>query len=77
VKFLGQVVLEIERMEVVLSWEVWNLGEGVHVDAFKFGLKETSFVGSSDIGLYSINRDIEDAYRVFDEMATKMLFMHR
>ena len=28
VKFLGQLTLEFEKMEVVLSWEVWNLAEG-------------------------------------------------
>jgi pentatricopeptide repeat protein len=41
------------------------------VDAFKFGLNENRFVGSSDMGLYSRNGDIEDAYRVFDEIADK------
>jgi hypothetical protein len=41
------------------------------VDAFKFGSNEDRFVASSLIGLYSGNGDIEDTYRVFDEIANK------
>jgi pentatricopeptide repeat protein len=48
-----------------------EFGRGVHVDAFKFGLNAYRFVGSSLIGLYCRHGDIEDASRVFDEIADK------
>ncbi len=41
------------------------------MDASKFGSNEDRFVASLLIGLYSGNGDIEDAYRVFDEIVDK------
>ncbi|KAF2299394.1 hypothetical protein GH714_031820 [Hevea brasiliensis] len=48
-----------------------NFGRGVHVDAFKFGLNANSFVGSSLILLYAKYGDVDDAYKVFDEITPK------
>lgn len=48
-----------------------EFGRGVHVDAFKFGLSMNKFVGSSLICLYSKYGDIEDAYKIFDEITEK------
>ncbi|KAJ4959821.1 hypothetical protein NE237_019731 [Protea cynaroides] len=48
-----------------------EVGRGIHVDAFKFGLSSDRFVGSSLIGLYSKYGDIEDARAVFEEMSER------
>ncbi|KAL8124635.1 hypothetical protein AgCh_012329 [Apium graveolens] len=48
-----------------------ELGSAVHVDAIKFGLGTDAFVGSSLIGLYCRYGDIQDAFKVFDEIVEK------
>lgn len=55
--------------------ELGNLehGSAVYVDAIKFGLGTDPFVGSSLIGLYCRYGDIEDAFKVFDEIVEKDL----
>ncbi|XP_043723442.1 pentatricopeptide repeat-containing protein At4g21300-like [Telopea speciosissima] len=48
-----------------------EVGRGIHVDAFKFGLSRDRFVGSSLIGLYFKYGDIKDARAVFEEISER------
>ncbi|KAF3444816.1 hypothetical protein FNV43_RR14509 [Rhamnella rubrinervis] len=58
--------------------ELRNLefGEGVHGEAYKFGLNADGFVGSSLIGLYMKYGEDRSAFKVFDEVTYRDIVVY-
>jgi len=63
-------------LKTCLSIGTLEFGRGVHVDSIKLNFNSDCFVGSSLIRLYSQYGKIKDAYKVFDEITNKDIFVY-